>query len=333
MSAAEQSGQHAGRHDTPPAHAIVLHMHDAPVAGGAGRGASGRTRGHPRRRRAVRRPAPLLVDELPRVPGEQRAVVDRLARLRPLRRGRLHRPVRLLARRGPGPAGVAGRQRSALRPPPHLAHPAPVLAGADLQPAHGVARSCPSRARASRRRGPWWCSAPAAGRRGSPSPNGAFWSIADRDAAVPVFPPPVPPRPPDGHARHARRRRAPWSLFIGTVRGALPLVHLFVRFTPQFALLSPWASSPPASWWPSRRATAAVAWLPLADRVRARSRSVIAAKGSVWTIDTTTGSTSPCGPRSPCSSRRSATGGPTRPSGFLDVPASAASARSPTAST
>ena len=184
VSAAEQSGQHAGRHDA-PVHAIV-DMHHAPVAGGAGRRASGRTRGHARRRRAVRRPAPLLVDELHRLPGEQRAVVDRPARVRPLRGGHLHRAVGLLARRGPGPAGVAGRQPRALRPPPHLAHPASVLAGADLQPARGVGDRAPARrgqADVAVRGG---VRLPAAGRRRLAQPERRVLVDRRRDAAVPA---------------------------------------------------------------------------------------------------------------------------------------------------
>ncbi len=121
----------------------------------ASRRPASRTRRHPRRGGALRRPPPLLAALLSRVSEQHGPLVARLAHLRAFRRGRLHRAVRVLAGHRPLPVGdgsfaasvsshgdAPGGSCRRTGPPSRSAWPSP-------------GGSSPNRTRTSRRRSPW----------------------------------------------------------------------------------------------------------------------------------------------------------------------------------
>src|SRR5205807_1287604 len=84
--------------------------------------------------RPVRPGPPLLAADLPRVPGQQRSGLARLAAVRPSRRGPVPHALRFLAGPVTGPARLGAGWRRPLRAAPCVADPAAVLGGAGTQP-------------------------------------------------------------------------------------------------------------------------------------------------------------------------------------------------------
>ena len=131
----------------------------------------------------------LFLRAFPRLPSGHRTVLGGLVDLRPVRRRRVHRPVRLLAGRVAGPPRLAAGRVSPLRPPPGLADPAAVLGGARLQPGRSPGSSArPGGGSPRLALGDWstacWCRTWST----RPSPNRAYWTIAIEVQLYVVFP-------------------------------------------------------------------------------------------------------------------------------------------------
>src|SRR6185437_16083861 len=138
LRGADRTGAGPGRNR--PGAAAVVRTGD-PRRGTADPGTCPRPRaavrvGRPARvRRPVRAARPLLAAELPRLPHQPGAVLDRLADVRPPRGGVLPGRLGFLAGGRAGRGGLdAARRRRAVRPPAGLADPAAVLGRAGVQP-------------------------------------------------------------------------------------------------------------------------------------------------------------------------------------------------------
>jgi len=92
-----------------------------------------RARRAPRPGRAVCRGASLLAAVLPRLSGQHRPGLARMAGPRPACGRRIHHPVGLLAGHLAGPQRMAARRHAALRPAPRPADPAGLLGGPGRQ--------------------------------------------------------------------------------------------------------------------------------------------------------------------------------------------------------
>ena len=124
----------------------------------------------------------------PRLSGRPGAVLGGLVHLRPVRRRRVHRAVRLLARAVAGPPRLAARRRGPVRAAPGLADPAAVLGRPGVQPHRGVARRPAAGQGAPERKSVavngLLCRTSSA----RPPPTGAFWSLAIEAQLYVVFP-------------------------------------------------------------------------------------------------------------------------------------------------
>ena len=162
----------------------------------------------PRPGGAVRGGEPRLPARLPRLPGGPRTVLGRLVHLRPLRGGRVHRAVRLLARPGTGAPGLATRRPRPVRAPAGPAHRPAVLGGPRLQPRGGVARR-PAAGRRSARREVGGRQRPAGAEpRGCADAEPVVLVDRRRGAAVRRASPAAAGGAPVGRRRDGRRRDA-----------------------------------------------------------------------------------------------------------------------------
>ena len=133
-------------------------------------------------------------------------MVARMAHLRAFRRRRVHRAVRASRSSiAPARSRVAASERARVRPATRLADPSAVLGGARVQPGRRLVGRRAAEPRPSRRRSPWSSTGSCVQDVfGSPSPNGAFWSIAIEAQLYILFPLLLLVRRRWGAAVHAR---------------------------------------------------------------------------------------------------------------------------------